>query len=184
MNIVPPTVTVGAPELGAEPALPAGPSVPILAGWNIWDVWQSQAPIDPTPGTLDEQLRDWIADAVGAPASDLQPSVVSSRAAGEAIASRSAFQELAGPVALGVGGSALVKRTIAFHYPDERTTRPWPSNTNLLLDAAFLPATSAPTGASAPSSSGAADAGSSGGLMLALGLGLGAVLLLRGRRRR
>lgn len=162
----------------AQPVLETDPQVPILSGWNIWDVYQSQAPIEPTPGTLDQQLKDWINVAVDAGV-DVQPSIVSSRAAGDVIATRSSFPELAGPLHLGVGGSTVFKRTVAFHNPGERGARPWPHDTNTVLDSVYLaaPAPSSPVPAPASQASG-------GGLMLALGVGLAAILLLRGRKRR
>lgn len=114
-------------------ALPA--DVPLLEGWNVWDVLQSQAPIDPLPGSANDQLAAWVRAAVGIP--DLPIALVSSSAAGDAIAVRDSIPELAGTPALGVAGSALDRRTIAFELHNAQPSIPWPHDDNLILDAAY-----------------------------------------------
>ncbi len=126
----------------APPALPA--DVPLLDGWNVWDVLQAQAPIDPLPGTPNDQLAAWVRDAVGVP--DLPIALTTSAAAGERVTSRAQIPELAGTPALGVQGSGIVRRTIAFQSPGGASI-PWPHDDNLLLDAVY-------DAAPAPASSG------------------------------
>lgn len=195
---VPITVTPGAPQpiAGDDEA-----RVPIFAGWNVWDVLQSQAPIDAPSGSLDAQLAAWVRSAASL-APDAQVASVTSAAAGPLVASRTNFPELAGPPLLGVGGSAVMRRTVAFQNPGARTTAPWPHDMNTLLDAAYLPAPApapsalpspvvvpplplplpTPPVLSAPAPSTAHGTG--GGLMLALGAGLIVVLLMRARGRK
>ncbi len=116
-------------------ALPA--DVPILDGWNVWDVLQSLVPVDPA-GTLDQQLAAFVREAVGVP--DLPIALTSHAAAGEAITSRAVIPELAGVPSLGVKGSAAGRRTIAFESPGGITSIPWPHDGNLILDTVYEPA--------------------------------------------
>jgi len=152
----------------------------VFNGWNIWDVYQSQAPIDPTPGTLDQQLKAWVIDAA-ALEPEAQVALVSNAAAGPIVQSRESVPEVAqSPLTLGTGGSAVFKRTVAFHTTGDRKSLPWPHDMNYMLDAVYLPAPAPATPAPKPN----APSSSGGGLMLALGLGIGALLLMRGRGRR
>ena len=128
-------------------ALPA--DVPILDGWNVWDVLQAQAPVEPTAGTLNDQLAAFVREAVGVPG--LPIALTSSAAAGEVVASRSVIPELAGPPSLGVGGSAVARRTIAFESQGGRPSIPWPHDDNLMLDTVY-------TAAPAPRAAGGAVA--------------------------
>ncbi|MDE1994797.1 MAG: hypothetical protein KGI75_20000 [Rhizobiaceae bacterium] len=128
-----------------DPALPA--DVPILDGWNVWDVLQATAPIDPTPGTPNDQLATFVRDAVGVP--DLPLALTSSVAAGERVATRAVIPELAGEPLLGVAGSGVLKRTIAFEMPGGKGSIAWPHDDNLLLDAVY-DAAPAPAQASTP----------------------------------
>lgn len=174
--------------------------VPILDGWNIWNVWQTQTPIEPTPGTLNDQLAAWVRDVTGL-GPDLQVALVSAAAAGPVVASRASDPEFAGPVELGVATSPVTLRRIAFQSPIGGEL-PWPHDLNFLLDAAFqaapapgqpVPAPSTtvpsqPTGGAIPppAPSGPSTAvpapvtRAPSVLMLLLGLGLGGILLARG----
>jgi hypothetical protein len=157
-------------------ALPA--DVPILEGWNVWDVLQAQAPIDPV-GTLDQQLGAWVREAMGDP--DLPLALTSSAAAGELVTSRASIPELASEPSLGVAGSAVMRRTVAFESSGGRSIE-WPQNDNLILDAVYH---AAPAPGSAPvASRGAAAARVSQASMLplALALALGLGLLLSRKR--
>lgn len=169
------------------------PQAPLFHGWNVWDVLQSQAPIDPTPGSLDQQLADFVRDSLHA-GPDMQVAKVSNAAAGGLVTSRSSIPELAGALHLGVGGSQVLRRTIAFEYEgDARTTIPWPRSMNCMLDAVYLPAPATERAPSDPVTTPATDkpalpvrskpSSSASGVAVAV-IGVGAVLVLLSRRRR
>lgn len=162
------------------PALPA--DVPLFDGWNVWDVLQATAPVDPGPGSLDDQLAAFVREAVGI--ADLPIALTSSAAAGDLITTRAQIPELAGEPILGVGGSGVVKKTIAFELPDSKPSIPWPHDDNLLLDAVYAAAPAAPP-ASPVASSGNTERdvqqASIGPLLLVIGFGLGFMLSRRKR---
>lgn len=170
------------------------PLAPIIPGWNVWDVFQAQAPIDPLPGSLDQQLATWVRTVAELP--DDQPiAVVSNAAAGQVLVTRSSFPTLAGPPLLGASDSAVVKRTIAFENAGPRLTVAWPHDMNTILDAVYIPAPALPNQPSTPPAGGPvpapaatsnnADGGDeSAVVLLGLGVGLCALLLMRGRGRR
>lgn len=136
---VPVGITPGAPQ----PVIEDASDVPILAGWNVWDVYQSQTPIAPLAGSLDEQLAAWVRGAANL-APSVQIALVANTAAGALLKQRSSIPALSGPLGLGTTGSAVAKRTIAFNNPLGRMARPWPHDMNTILDAVYVPASAPP----------------------------------------
>lgn len=156
--------------------------VPILDGWNVWDVLQATAPVDASPGTLDQQLAAFVRAAVGI--ADLPIALTSSAAAGELVTSRASVPELAGEPTLGVGGSGIVIKTIAFEAPGGAPSIPWPQDGNMMLDRVYH-AAPAPATSSDPETieHAAVAAGASAAMPLALAIGAGVVLVAVARRR-
>lgn len=140
------------------PALPA--DVPILDGWNVWDVLQAVVPIDPS-GSQNDQLAAFVREAVGVP--NLPIALTSSAAAGELVTSRAQVPELAGEPALGVQGSAIDRRTIAFELPGGRPSIAWPHDDNMILDAVYTAAPAPRAGGAVASS--ASSPGSATGVI-------------------
>lgn len=152
--------------------------VQIFAGWNVWDVLQSQDPILGVAGSilnagvsLERQLRIWVEDAIkdGAPAAAVadplnpaalkgaQVEIINNPAGLELLQSRGEIPELAGALQLGAEGSQVLKRTVRFFNRGGDTGMSWPHDTNYLLDAVYQPSSTNPiTNGAAPGSLGGA----------------------------
>lgn len=151
---------------------------PIYEGWNVWDVWQSDDPIQGIGGaimnagiSLERQLRIWVEDAVqdGAPGvavadpanpaalKGAQVQILPNAGGLTAAASRSEVPELADSLQLGEKGSAAVKHTVRFFNRGAAAVLPWPHDQNYVLDAVFQPSAQNPvTNGEPPSSLGGA----------------------------
>lgn len=179
----------------------------VFKGWNVWDVWQSQDPIEGLGGailnaglSLERQLRIWIEDwlrehAPAAAVADTanpfalkgsQVEIISNPGGLELLQTRADVPGLAGALQLGKEGSQGKKITVRFFNRGEETATDWPHDENYLLDAVYRPSDTNPlTSGAAPTSlggaaSGAADAASSVIKVVAIGAGvvLGVVLLV------
>jgi hypothetical protein len=154
--------------------------VQIFAGWNVWEVWQSQEPILGVADSvlnlgvpLERQLRIWVEDKIkdGAPAAAVadplnplalkgaQVEIISNPAGLELLQTRGDIPELAGALQLGKEGSQALKRTVRFFNRGSDTGMSWPHDQNYLLDAVYQPSRTNPiTNGAAPGSlGGAAD---------------------------
>lgn len=189
---------VGAPPAGFAQVLP---------GWNVWDVWQSQDPIEGLGGavlnagvSLERQLRIWVEDWLRNHAPDAavadtanpfalkgsQVEIVPNAGGLETLQNRGDVPGLAGALQLGNVGSQALKRTVRFFNRGPETAAAWPHDDNYLLESVFAPSASNPlTNGGAPGSlagaaSGAADTIGSTLKVVAIvaGVGIGAWLLV------
>ncbi len=186
--------SVGAPEPGFAQ---------LFKGWNVWDVWQSQDPIQGIGGTilnagvsLDRQLRIWVEDWIRehAPAAGVadtanpfalkgsQIEIIPNPAGLEQLQTRGDMPGLAGALQLGKEGSQGIKKTVRFYNRGDETAAAWPHDENYLLDAVYQPSSSnALTNGAAPSSlAGAAGATGDALKVVAIigGVAIGAYLLV------
>lgn len=191
----------------AHVGAPAG-FAQVFKGWNVWDVWQSQDPVEGLGGailnagvSLERQLRIWIEDWIKdhAPAAAVadtganpfalkgsQIEIISNPGGLELLQTRADVPGLAGALQLGKEGSQGKKITVRFFNRGDETAADWPHDENYLLEAVYQPSSTNPlTNGAAPSSmsgaaSGAADAASSVIKVVAIGAGvvLGVVLLV------
>lgn len=177
--------------------------VQLFPGWNVWDVWQSQDPIDGLGGaimnaglSLERQLRIWVEKAVeeGAPAAALADPLNPAALRGDqvqilpnsgdlvALQTRGDVPGLAGALQLGEQGSQTVKRTVRFYNRGDGGALPWPHDENYLVDRVYEPSTTNPltTGPAPDSLAGAADAalGTAGTVLKVVAIGAGAVLVV------
>jgi hypothetical protein len=183
---------------GRVGAPPAG-FAQLFKGWNVWDVWQSQDPVEGLGGailnagvSLERQLRIWVEDwlrehAPAAAVADTanpfalkgsQVEIVSNPAGLELLQTRADVPGLAGALQLGKEGSQGKKITVRFFNRGDETATDWPHDENYLLDAVYQPSATNPlTNAAAPTSlggaaSGAADAAEKTLKVVAIGGGL------------
>ena len=207
---VPVIVSPGEP-LPVADTRPAG-FAPVFAGWNVWDVWQSQDPIQGIGGailnaglSLDRQLRIWVEDSVqdGAPGVAVadpanpaalkgdQVQIIPNSGGLAAAATRSEVPELAGALQLGHQDSAALKRTVRFFNRGDRSVLPWPHDANYVLDAVYVPSSQSPiTNAGPPSSLGGAASNAANAIghgletLAWVGAGIGILLVLANLRRK
>ena len=154
-------------------AAPAG-FAQIFKGWNVWDVWQSQDPIQGIGGSilnaglsLDRQLKIWIEDnikdnapgvAVADPANPMalkgdQIQIVPAAGGLAVLQTRADVPGLAGALQLGEMGSQGLKRTVRFFNRGIEAAIAWPHDENYLLDTVYQPdPANAITSGPAPSS--------------------------------
>lgn len=191
---------VGAPA-------PAG-FAQIFAGWNVWDVWQSQDPIEGLGGAvmnagvpLERQLRIWVEDwlrehaptaAVADTANPFalkgsQVEIIPNPGGLEQLQTRGDVPGLAAAMQLGNEGSQGLKRTVRFFNRGAETATAWPHDENYLLESVFKPSAANPlTSGAAPTSLGGAASSAADGVASTLkivaivaGVGLGALLLMQ-----
>lgn len=158
-----------------DPTIGAG-FAPVFAGWNVWDLWYSQDPIEGIGGwiadaglSLERQLRTWVEDqltdnAPGVSVADpLNPAALKGdqvqilpSANGLPFAiTRATVPSLAGELQLGTEGSQATKTTVRFFNRGERTVMPWPHDENVVLDVVYQPSkANTITNSAAPSSLG------------------------------
>jgi hypothetical protein len=196
---------LGSGQVGA-PA-PAG-FAQIFAGWNVWDVWQSQ---DPNEGigdavlnagiSLERQLRIWVEDWIRehAPAAAIadtvnpfalkgsQVEIIPNPGGLELLQTRADIPGLAGAMQLGKQGSQGLKRTVRFFNRGAETAVAWPHDENYLLESVFQPTSANPlTSGEAPTSLGGAASSAADTLgstlkvvAIVAGVGIGALLLVQ-----
>lgn len=185
---------------------------PVFAGWNVWDVWHSNDPIQGIGGaimnaglSLERQLRIWVEDAVqdGAPgvavADPANPAALKGdqvqllpNPGGLAVAAtRSEVPELAGALQIGEQGSEATKTTVRFFNRGAAAVLPWPHDQNYVVDAVFEPSTTNPvTNAEPPSSLGGAASSAANAIghgietLAWVAGGVGLLLLLANLRRK
>jgi|SRR6187551_979604 len=191
---------VGAPA-------PAG-FAQIFPGWNVWEVWQSQDPIEGIGDavlnagiSLERQLRIWVEDwlrehsptaAVADTANPFalkgsQIEIIPNPGGLELLQTRADVPGLAGAMQLGKEGSQGIKRTVRFYNRGAETAAAWPHDENYLLESVFQPsATNAITSGDAPSSLGGAASGAADTIgktlkivAIVAGVGIGALLLVQ-----
>ncbi len=191
---------VGAPA-------PAG-FAQVFPGWNVWDVWQSQDPIEGLGGVilnagvpLDRQLRIWVEDWLREHAPDAavadtanpfalkgsQVEIIPNAGGLELLQTRADVAGLAGAMQLGKEGSQGIKRTVRFFNRGAETAAAWPHDENYLLESVFQPSTASPlTNGAAPTSLGGAASGAADAVgktlkivAIVAGVGLGALLLVQ-----
>jgi hypothetical protein len=197
---------LGAGQVGA-PA-PAG-FAQVFPGWNVWDVWQSQDPIEGIGDavmnagiSLERQLRIWVEDWLRehAPAVAVadtvnpfalkgsQIEIIPNSGGLELLQTRGDVAGLAGAMQLGKQGSQGLKKTVRFYNRGTETTAvAWPHDENYLLESVFQPATGNPlTSGAAPTSLGGAASGAADTIgstlkvvAIVAGVGIGALLLVQ-----
>lgn len=191
---------VGAPA-------PAG-FAQIFPGWNVWEIWQSQDPVEGIGDavlnagvSLERQLRIWVEDwlrehaptaAVADTANPFalkgsQIEIIPNPGGLERLQTRADVPGLAGAMQLGKEGSQGLKRTVRFFNRGGETAAAWPHDENYLLESVFQPsATNAITNGEAPTSLGGAASGAADTIGATLkvvaivaGVGIGALLLIQ-----
>jgi len=179
----------------------------LFKGWNVWDVWQSDDPIEGIGDavlnagmSLERQLRVWVENwikenapgaAVADPANPFalrgdQIQIIPNAGGLVPAQSRSEMPELAGALQLGKQGSKGIKRTVRFFNRGDAGAIAWPQDQNYLLDTVYQPSDASPiTNEAAPGSlagaaSGAADAVGSALKVVAIvgGVAIGALILV------
>jgi hypothetical protein len=180
-------LSLRAGQVGAPP--PAG-FAQLFPGWNVWEVWQSQDPIEGIGDavlnagvSLERQLRIWVEDwikdkapsaAVADPANPFalkgaQVEIIPNPAGLELLQTRADVPGLAGALQLGEQGSQGLKRTVRFYNRGAETAVAWPHDENYLLDAVYQPSSTNPlTNGSAPTSAGGIATDVAGGVGSAL----------------
>jgi len=196
---------LGAGQVGA-PA-PAG-FAQVFPGWNVWDVWQSQDPIEGLGDAvlnagvpLERQLRIWVEDWLREHAPDAavadtanpfalkgsQVEIIPNAGGLELLQTRADVPGLAGAMQLGKEGSQGLKRTVRFFNRGPETAVAWPHDENYLLESVFQPSASnvltngaAPTSLGGAASSAADTIGSTLKVVaIVAGVGIGALLLVQ-----
>jgi len=185
---------VGAPPVGFAQLFP---------GWNVWEVWQSQEPIQGIGGavmnaglSLDRQLRIWVEDFIkdnapsAAVADPVNPAalrgdqiqIIPSSGGLELVQRRGDVPGISGALQLGKEGSAAVKRAVRFYNRGAETAIAWPRDENYLLDAVYQPTSTNPiTSGDAPGSlAGAASAAvdGAGTVLKVVAIGGGVLLVV------
>ncbi len=197
---------LGAGQVGA-PVAPAG-FAQIVPGWNVWDVWQSQDPIEGIGDavlnaglSLERQLRIWVEDWIRdhAPAAAVadtanpfalkgsQIEIIPNPGGLEVMQTRADVPGLAGAMQLGKQGSQGIKRTVRFFNRGPDAAAAWPHDDNYLLESVFQPtSTNALTNGAAPGSLAGAASGAANTLgstlkvvAIVAGVGIGALLLVQ-----
>jgi len=163
---------VGAPPLGFAQ---------IFKGWNVWDVYQSQDPIESLGDAifnagvpLERQLRVWVEDWIKehAPAAAVADSwnpgalrgsqieIIPNAGGLQPLQVRGDVPGVAGAVQVGEEGSEAKKFTVRFFNRGEETAAAWPHDQNYLLDTVYQPTDTSPltTGEAPGSLAGAAGA--------------------------
>ncbi len=192
-------------DAGTSPA-PEG-FAQLFPGWNVWQVWQSDDPIEGvidgilTAGlSLERQLRIWVENwikehapgaAVADPANPFalrgaQIEIIPGPGGLEKLQSRADVPGLAGAMQLGEQGSTGKLWTVRFFNRGSAGAVAWPNDQNYLLEAVYQPTSSSPITNSAPPSSlgGAAsdalDKAGDAAKVIAIGAGvvLGVVLIV------
>lgn len=198
---------VGLPVRLAVVAAPVG-FAQIFKGWNVWQVWQSQDPVEGLGDavlnagvSLERQLRIWVEDwirehAPGASVADTknplvlkgsQVEIIPNAGGLEALQTRADIPGLAGALQLGEQGSTAKLVTVRFFNRGDEAGVAWPNDPNYVLDTVFKPsAGNVITSGDAPSSldgaiDGAAGAASSAVKVIAIvgGVAIGAYLLVQ-----
>jgi hypothetical protein len=148
---------------------------PVFAGWNVWDVWQSDDPPFSVLNIgldLERQLRIWVENTLkdNAPGSAVADPANPFALRGDQIqiipkteglaveTSRADVPEFAGSVNLGGGeDSKAILRTVRFFNRGSPTSLPWAHEPGYLLDTVYTPSSSNPvTNAPQPGSLGGA----------------------------
>jgi hypothetical protein len=162
---------LGSGQVGAP-----GGFAQLFAGWNVWEVWQSQDPIEGVGDavlnagvSLERQLRIWVEDwikahapsaAVADPANPFalkgaQVEILPNPGGLELLQTRADLPDVAGAMQLGEQGSQALKRTVRFFNRGAETAVAWPHDENYLLEAVYQPSSTNPiTSGAAPSSAG------------------------------
>jgi len=173
----------------------------LFPGWNVWQVWQSQDPIEGlgdvilnTGLSLERQLKIWVEDwikdhapgaAVADPANPMalrgaQIEPIPSADGLEKLQTRGDVPGLAGALQLGEQGSAAKLWTVRFFNRGQAGAVAWPSDRNYVLDAVYQPTAASPITNSAPPSSlggAATDAlNTAGDAVKVIAIGAGVVL--------
>lgn len=197
-------IRLGSGQVGA----PAAGFAQLFPGWNVWELWQSQDPIEGIGDavlnaglSLERQLRIWVEDwikehapaaAVADPANPFalkgaQVEIIPNPGGLELLQTRADVPGLAGAMQLGKQGSQGLKFTVRFFNRGAETAVAWPHDDNYLLEAVYQPSSSNPiTSGAAPSSAGGIATDVAAGVTSTLkvvaivgGVALGAVLLIQ-----
>lgn len=149
---------VGAPVALVVVSAPLG-FAQIYPGYNVWQVWQSQDPIQGLGGTilnaglsLERQLRIWVEDWIRnhAPAAEVaddknildvkggQIEILPNPAGLKLLQTRGDVPGLAGALQLGEKDSKALLFTVRFYNRGKETTATaWPHDENYVLDAVY-----------------------------------------------
>lgn len=194
-------------QLGVGAPAPDG-FVQVFPGWNVWEVWQSQDPVESIGDAvlnvgvpLERQLRIWVEDwlrehAPNAAVADTanpfalkgsQVEIIPNAGGLELLQTRADVPSLAGALQLGKEGSQGIKRTVRFFNRGAATATAWPHDENYLVESVFQPSSSNPlTSGAAPTSLGGAASSAAdtiGGTLkivaIVAGVGIGALLLVQ-----
>ncbi len=200
-------VAIGLRRRLARVGAPAG-FAQVFKGWNVWEVWQAQDPIEGLGGailnagvSLERQLRIWVEDwlrehAPSAAVADTvnpfalkgsQVEIIPNPGDLELLQTRADVPGLAGAMQLGKEGSQGVKRTVRFFNRGTETATAWPHDENYLVESVFQPSSTNPlTSGAAPTSLGGAASGAAdtlGGALkvvaIVAGVGIGVLLLVQ-----
>ena len=170
----------------------------VFPGWNVWDVWQSQDPLEGIGDAifnagvpLERQLRVWVEDWIKerAPAAAVadpwnlaalrgaQIEIIPSSGGLELLQTRADVPGIAGAVQVGKQGSEAKKFTVRFYNRGDETAVAWPHDQNYLVDSVYRPSASNPiTSGEAPGSL----AGSAGDVADKVGGALKVVAIVAG----
>jgi hypothetical protein len=184
------------------PDVPVG-FAPIVEGWNVWDVWQAEKPIEGIGDvimnaglSLDRQLRIWIDEKISSEApgvnldsgilDPVNPTVLKGDAVQiipnpgglETLVTRAVVPALAGALQLGKEGSGARKRTVRFFNEGSASVMPWPNDENYVLDAVYKPSATNPITSGPPPEAGAGDDAIKAIGSTAVKVGIGALLLV------
>jgi hypothetical protein len=197
---------VGAPVTDAASLefTPVPGMAPVFPGWNVWGVWQKNdldLELSMVGVSRDRRLRIWVENeaddnAPGVEVGDpLSPNFTKFKGEmvqiipSEAGLFRAVSKEMwPGEAALSLDKPGTL-RFVRFYNRGTLSALPWPHDANYLLDAVYLPSPTNPvTNAPAPAST-AQDIGDAAegvkqaaqsigsGVVVALGIGLGVVML-------